>query len=37
MDSGHRLCKALLEGHQFTRAIQFAAMPELDEIHELDT
>ena len=37
MDGGHRLCKALLEGHQFTRAIQFAAMPELDGIHELET
>ncbi|MDT4855300.1 hypothetical protein FQZ97_896460 [compost metagenome] len=33
MDGGHRVCKALLAGHTTIRAVQFAVMPEPDEIH----
>ena len=35
MDGGHRLCKAILEGHKTIKAVQFTSMPEPDEIHEL--
>lgn len=36
MDGGHRLCKAILEGHKTIKAVQFTSMPEPDEIHGLD-
>lgn len=36
MDGGHRLCKALLEGHETIRAVQFVAMPPPDEVQNLD-
>ena len=32
MDGGHRLAKAILEGKESVRAVQFVAMPEPDEI-----
>ena len=35
MDGGHRLCKALLEGRETIRAVQFPTMPEPDEIRDL--
>ena len=37
MDGGHRLCKAILEGHKTIKAVQFTSMPEPDEIQELDS
>jgi hypothetical protein len=37
MDGGHRLCKAILEGHKTIKAVQFTSMPEPDEIHELSS
>lgn len=33
MDGGHRVCKALLDGHRTITAVQFAVMPEPDEVH----
>ena len=33
MDGGHRVCKALLEGRNTIRAVQFRVMPEPDEVH----
>jgi len=33
MDGGHRVCKALLEGRSTIRAVQFAVMPDPDEVH----
>jgi hypothetical protein len=36
MDGGHRLCKAILEGHKTIKAVQFTSMPEPDEIHGLE-
>ena len=35
MDGGHRLCKAFIEGRKTIAAVQFASMPEPDEIHEI--
>ena len=35
MDGGHRLCKALLEGHDLIKAVQFPVMPPADEVHDL--
>ena len=35
MDGGHRLCYALLMGHDTIKAVQFPTMPEPDEVHEL--
>ena len=35
MDGGHRICKALFEGHKTIRAVRFETMPEPDEAHEL--
>ena len=35
MDGGHRLCKAILEGHTKIRAVQFPAMPVPDEVSEV--
>lgn len=35
MDGGHRLCKALLNGHETIRAVQFPTMPPPDEVHDL--
>ena len=37
MDGGHRLCKAILEGHKTIKAVQFTSRPKPDEIHELDS
>ena len=37
MDGGHRVCKALLEGRRTVRAVQFAVMPDPDEVHPLVT
>ena len=34
MDGGHRLCKAILEGHSKIKAVQFSAMPAPDEISD---
>ncbi|MGI9517422.1 MAG: hypothetical protein ACR2NP_10265 [Pirellulaceae bacterium] len=36
MDGGHRLCRAILEGHETMQAVQFPTMPEPDEILELE-
>lgn len=33
MDGGHRVCKALLDGRRTISAVQFAVMPEPDEVH----
>lgn len=33
MDGGHRVCKALLNGDSTIRAVQFAVMPDPDEVH----
>jgi hypothetical protein len=33
MDGGHRVCRALIEGRTTVRAVQFAVMPEPDEVH----
>ena len=34
MDGGHRLCKAILEGHSTVKTVQFPAMPAPDEISD---
>ncbi|MDH3530314.1 MAG: hypothetical protein OEQ28_12180, partial [Acidobacteriota bacterium] len=35
MDGGHRLCRALLEGRKYIKAVQFQEMPKPDKILEL--
>lgn len=35
MDGGHRLCKAILEGHTKIMAVRFPIMPEPDEISDV--
>jgi hypothetical protein len=35
MDGGHRLCKALLQGHSKVLAVQFPVMPEPDEVSDV--
>ena len=35
MDGGHRLARALLEGNETIKAVQFAQMPEPDAIEDL--
>jgi hypothetical protein len=37
MDGGHRVCKALLDGRRTIRAVQFAVMPDPDEVHPVVT
>ena len=34
MDGGHRLCKAVLEGHTKIKAAQFSSMPVPDEVSD---
>jgi hypothetical protein len=36
MDGGHRICKALIRGLRTVQAVQFAEMPEPDEIRDVD-